>query len=78
MGGSDRIADFSARADKIHIDWAGGRSAVGLNNFVYGPKPWTPMIGVSTTNLPERFTSTQTERAISPRSFLRRLSRALG
>ena len=35
-GGSDRIADFSARADKIHIDWAGGRSGVGLNNFVYG------------------------------------------
>jgi Ca2+-binding RTX toxin-like protein len=35
-GGSDRIADFSARADKIHIDWAGGRSGVGLGNFVYG------------------------------------------
>jgi Ca2+-binding RTX toxin-like protein len=34
--GSDRIADFSARADKIHIDWAGGKSGVGLNNFVYG------------------------------------------
>jgi Ca2+-binding RTX toxin-like protein len=35
-GGSDRIADFSARADKIHIDWAGGRSSVGLGNFIYG------------------------------------------
>ena len=37
-GGSDRIADFSARADKIHIVWAGGRSGVGLGNFVQGPQ----------------------------------------
>ncbi len=36
--GSDRIVDFSARTDKIHIDWTGGRSAVGLGNFVYGPQ----------------------------------------
>jgi Ca2+-binding RTX toxin-like protein len=37
-GGVDRIADFSSRSDKIHIDWAGGRSGVGLGNFVYGPQ----------------------------------------
>jgi Ca2+-binding RTX toxin-like protein len=35
-GGVDRIADFSSRSDKIHIDWAGGRSGVGLSKFVYG------------------------------------------
>lgn len=34
--GSDRIADFSAMSDKIHIDWASSRTGVGLHNFVYG------------------------------------------
>jgi Ca2+-binding RTX toxin-like protein len=41
-GGSDHISDFSSRSDKIHIDWAGGKSGVGLGNFVYGPQALDP------------------------------------